>query len=128
MKKLFRELPSLFKETLKEWQNDNAMRLAAALAYYTVFSLAPLMLASISVAGLVFGPEAATGKIYSEMHNMAGPQVAASVQEMVQAANKPAAGFWGAVLGFAMGLFGASGVFGELMGSLNQIWGVTPNG
>ncbi|MDB6135616.1 MAG: ribonuclease [Verrucomicrobiales bacterium] len=128
MKKLIRQLPSLLKETLKEWQDDNAMRLAAALAYYTVFSLVPLMLASIAVAGLVFGEEAATGKIYSEMHNVAGPQVASSVQEMVQAANKPESGLLGAVLGFAMGLFGASGVFGELMGSLNQIWGVTPTG
>lgn len=114
------------KETFQEWQNDNAMRLAAALAYYTVFSFAPLMLASISVAGLVFGDQAATGKIYTELHSVAGPQVAASVQEMVQAADKPATGFMGAALGFLMGLFGASGVFGELMGSLNQIWGVKP--
>ncbi|MES2707763.1 MAG: YihY/virulence factor BrkB family protein [Verrucomicrobiota bacterium] len=124
MKPFFKKLPSLMKETFQEWQNDNAMRLAAALAYYTVFSLAPLMLASISVAGLVFGDQAATGKIYAELQSVAGPQVASSVQEMVQAADKPAVGFWGAVLGFLMGLFGASGVFGELMGSLNQIWGV----
>lgn len=124
MKTFVKQLPGLLKETLQEWQNDNAMRLAAALAYYTAFSLVPLMLASISVAGLVFGDEAATGKIYSELHSVAGPHVASSVQEMVQSANRPAAGFWGAVLGFLMGLFGASGVFGELMGSLNQIWGV----
>lgn len=115
----------VLKETASEWMEDNAMRLAAALAYYTVFSLAPLMLAAIGIAGLVFGHEAATGKIFAELNSVAGPRVASAVQEMVAAADKPAAGYGAALLGFAMGLFGASGVFGELMGSLNQIWGVT---
>lgn len=124
MKSLSRRLPGLLKETANEWSNDNAMRLAAALAYYTVFSLAPLMLAAISISGLVFGDEAASGKIYTELNHAAGPTIAAAVQEMVQAADKPVAGIGGALLGFALGLFGASGVFGELMGSLNQIWGV----
>ena len=120
----FRALPSLLKESVDEWLTDNAMRLAAALAYYTVFSLAPLMLAAIAAAGLIFGEEAASGKIFEELHTVVGPRVAASVQEMVEAADKPAAGITGAVLGTLMGLFGASGVFGELMGSLNLIWGV----
>lgn len=120
-----RELFSVLKESVAEWQKDNAMRLAAALAYYTVFSLAPLVLAAIGVAGLVFGQEAASGKIYSELNSVTGERVAAAVQEMVKAADKPSAGYGAAILGFLMGLFGASGVFGELMGSLNQIWGVT---
>ncbi len=124
MKTFVRHLPGLLKETAKEWQADNAMRLAAALSYYTVFSLAPLMLAAIAVAGLVFGEEAASGRIFTELRTTVGPAVASSVQEMVQSASKPSSGYAGALLGFVLGLFGASGVFGELMGSLNQIWGV----
>ena len=124
MRALFLKLPSVLKETAEEWQKDNAMRLAAALSYYTVFSLAPLMLAAIAVAGLVFGQEAATGRIFGQLKDTLGPAVADSVQQMVLSARQPAHGFMGAALGFVMGLFGASGVFGELMGSLNQIWGV----
>ena len=124
MSSIIRKLPGLLKETAVEWQEDNAMRLAAALSYYTVFSLAPLMLAAISVAGLVFGEEAATGKIFAQLNSTLGPAVAESVQQMVQSARQPSLGYAGAILGFLMGLFGASGVFGELMDSLNSIWGV----
>ena len=126
MKSFFKSLPSLMKETAVEWNSDNAMRLAAALAYYTAFSLAPLLLAAISIAGLVFGGEAATGKIYAELKSAVGPSVAVAVQEMVAAASKPSAGITGTILAFALALFGASGVFGELMSSLNQIWGSEP--
>ncbi|MES2466395.1 MAG: YihY/virulence factor BrkB family protein [Verrucomicrobiota bacterium] len=125
IKELLKEGPALLKETGREWQDDNAMRLAAALAYYTVFSLAPLMLAAIGIAGLIFGHDAATGRIYAELEGAVGPTVAKSVQEMVQAADKPTTGWLSTIAGFGLGLFGASGVFGELMGSLNQIWGVT---
>ncbi len=124
MRQFFKSLPSLLKETLKEWQSDNAMRLSAALSYYTVFSLAPLMLAAIAIAGMVFGQEAASGRIFEDLRTSVGPTVAASVQEMVQSAHKPSTGYFSAIIGFLLGLFGASGVFGELMGSLNQIWGV----
>ena len=118
-----KSLPSLLKETAAEWIADNAMRLAAALAYYTAFSLAPLLLAAISIAGLIFGGEAASGKIYAELGTAVGPSIAGAVQEMVAAASKPSTGITGTILAFALALFGASGVFGELMSSLNQIWG-----
>lgn len=123
MKRFFKSLPSLLKETAIEWNADNAMRLAAALAYYTAFSLAPLLLAAISIAGLIFGGEAASGKIYAELRTAVGPSIASAVQEMVSAASKPSTGIFGTILAFALALFGASGVFGELMSSLNQIWG-----
>ncbi len=124
MSSFVRQLPQILKDTAKAWMDDNAMRLAAALSYYTVFSLVPLILASIAVAGLVFGKEAATGQIFGEMQSMLGPAAAASVEQLVLSASKPESGYTGAILGFLLGLFGASGVFGELMGSLNQIWGV----
>lgn len=124
MLKPLKEFIGLIEETIDEWQEDNAMRLAAALSYYTVFSLAPLLLAAIAIAGLVFGHEAATGKIYDQLHQFVGTSVAQSMQEVVQAADKPSSGFNAAVIGFMLGLFGASAVFGELIDSLNHIWGV----
>lgn len=100
------------------------MRLAAALAYYTVFSLVPLVLAAIAVSGLIFGNEAATGKIFQELQGSVGPVVASAVQEIIDSQNEPAKNYVGAILGFLMGLLGASGVFGELKNSLNEIWEV----
>jgi membrane protein len=123
MKSFFRSLPSLLRETASEWSADNAMRLAAALAYYTVFSLAPLLLAAISISGLLWGGEAASGKIYEELSRAVGPSVASAVQEMVASARQPVTGLLGTLFAFALALFGASGVFGELMSSLNIIWG-----
>jgi membrane protein len=116
----------LLKESINKWSSDNVMRLAASLAYYTVFSLAPLLLAAIAIAGLVFGEDAASGQIYLQLKASLGPSVAAAIEELVKAASKPAHGFWGAVLAFALVLFGASGVFGELKDSLNIIWKVQP--
>lgn len=126
MKFKIKAIPSLLKESFKEWSDDNAMRLAAALAYYTVFSLAPLLLAAISIGGLVFGPEAAAGRIYQDLKGGLGPSVATSVQDLVMAASKPAAGITGAIIAFVFVVFGASGVFGELKDSLNIIWNVKP--
>lgn len=116
----------LFKESFQEWRKDNAMRLAAALAYYTAFSLAPLMLVVISVAGLVLGREAASGQVYQEMNSFVGPRVAEVLQELVKAAKDPETSVFGLVGALALALFGASGVFGELKDSLNIIWGVQP--
>ena len=123
---LLKELPGLFKKSASKWNDDHAMRLAASLAYYTAFSLAPLLLAAISVAGLVFGQEAASGQIYEELKGALGPSIAAAIQELVQAASKPSHGIWGTILAFILVLFGASGVFGELKESLNIIWKVEP--
>jgi membrane protein len=116
----------LFKESFNKWNSDNVMRLSASLAYYTAFSLAPLLLAAISVAGLVFGDQAASGQIYHQLKVSLGPSVAEAIEELVKAASKPSHGIWGAILAFAMVLFGASGVCGELKDSLNIIWKVQP--
>jgi membrane protein len=123
---VIRKIPALFKESFAKWKSDNAMRMAASLAYYTAFSLAPLVLAAIAVAGLIFGEDAARGRIYLELKGTLGPSIAASVEELVKAASKPVSGIWGALLSFALVLFGASGVFGELKESLNGIWKASP--
>ncbi len=124
----FRTIIELAKESFKEWQKDNAMRLAAALAYYTAFSLAPLMLVILSVAGLAMGKEAATGQIHHEMTSMVGPRIAETLQDLLKSAKDPGTSIFGMISALALGLFGASGVFGELKDSLNIIWGVHPKG
>jgi membrane protein len=116
----------LLKETGSDWSNDNATRLAAALAYYTVLSLAPLLVLAVSVAGLVFGEEAARGQIASELSAVVGPQAGEGIQTLLAHAKKPEEGVIGSIVGGIVLLFGASGVFGELQSSLNAIWEVAP--
>jgi membrane protein len=117
----------LMKETFSEWSEDKVPRLAAALAYYTAFALAPLLLIAISVAGLVFGREAATNQIGQQLSGLLGPSAAESVNTMVAAAGaNQGGGILASIIGVATLLFAASGVFGELQDSLNTIWEVQP--
>ena len=117
---------AILKETASDWSSDNATRLAAALAYYTVLSIAPLLVLAIAVAGLVFGEEAAKGQIASELAAVVGPQAGEGIETVVRHAESPEAGTIGSILGIVALLFGASGVFGELQSSLNTIWEVAP--
>ncbi|HTE53415.1 MAG TPA: YihY/virulence factor BrkB family protein [Kofleriaceae bacterium] len=116
----------LVKATFSEWVDDKASRLAAALAYYTAFSLAPLLVIAIGVAGLVFGDEAAQGRIVGELQSLMGPDGARFVEELIAASRRPASGITATVVGVVILLFGATGVFGELQDALNTIWGVKP--
>ena len=122
-----KEAISILKETFSEWMEDQAPTLGAALAYYTVFSLAPVLIIAISIAGLVFGKEAAQGQIFDQLRGLLGDESGRAMQVMVQNASaEPATGLAAALVGFATLLFGASGVFGQLQTSLNAIWGVQP--
>lgn len=114
----------LLKSTFADWMEDNALRLSAALAYYSIFSIAPLLIIAISVAGLVLGPEAVRGHLQGQLEGYIGTQAAQSVQSMVQSASKPSQSWFGAIIGFATLLLGASGVFGQLKDALNTIWEV----
>ncbi len=122
MKKLF----TLFKKAFAEWQEDKASRLAAALAYYTIFSLAPLLVIVIAVAGLVFGQAAAQGAIVDQMSGLVGQQGAQQIQTMIQNASRPGTGILATVIGIVILLLGASGVFGQLQDAMNTIWEVKP--
>src|SRR5689334_23366165 len=104
----------LFKQAYAEFSEDKAQRLGAALAFYTIFSLAPLLLISIAIAGLVFGREAAQGEIFGQLRTVFGPQAAAAIQEMVKGAAKPKSGTMATIVGIVTLLFGAAGVFGQL--------------
>lgn len=115
----------ILKQTLVEWNEDNAPRLAAALAYYAMFSIAPLILFSIAVASFFVGEEAARGELFSRLEGYVGDNGASAIQALVGSAQKSErAGRMALTIGFATLLFGASGVFGQLKDSLNQIWGV----
>jgi membrane protein len=114
----------LIKETFVEWEEDQASRLAASLALYTLLSIAPLIVVSIAVAGLVFGDEAARGQLSHQLAGVVGEQAGRAIEALIDNAHTPRAGILGSVIGIAVLLFGASGVFGELQVALNQIWNV----
>jgi len=120
-----RSLWTLMRQTYSEWSDDNALRLSAALSYYALFSLAPLFLLILSVAGLVFGQDAARGDIAKEIHTLAGKQAADAIQSVVRSTGNKSTSLLATVIGLIVLLFGASGVFGELKAALNLIWGVT---
>jgi membrane protein len=113
------------KETLASWSRDAAPRMAAALAYYTTFSVGPLLLISIAVAGVVFDPDAARQEILYQVTGLVGRQGAEAVATVIEHAGRDKDGsLIAAIVGAVILLFGASGVFGELQTSLNQIWKV----
>jgi membrane protein len=112
----------LAKAAAVAWRDDYAPSMGAALAYYTTFSAAPLLLIVVSVAGLVFGEEAARGEIFAQLRNMIGEQGAAAVEGMVQSVAKPKEGIVATLIGVVVLLIGATTVFAELQDSLDRIW------
>ena len=116
----------VFKETFREFGEDKAPRLGAALAYYTIFSIGPLLLIAVAMAGIFFGQEAARGQVSAELGKIFGPQMAKSLEAMIEAANKPKSGTIATIVGVFTLMLGASGVFGQLKDALNTIWNVEP--
>jgi len=115
----------LLRQTLSEWWRDDALRLGAALSYYTLFSLAPILVVTVAVAGLVFGQEAASGRIVTEMKGLLGEEGASAIQTLIErAAWQPGNSWLAAVLGLGTIVIGASGAFGQLQYALNEIWNV----
>lgn len=122
----FQTFWGLLKATASEWSEDKVPRLGAALAFYSVLSLAPLLLIAIAVAALVFGEEAASGQLAQQMQKMMGKEGADAIQLMLKNAHKPGAGPIAALVGSVTLLFAASGVFGQLQDAMNTIWEVQP--
>ncbi|HYO76261.1 MAG TPA: YihY/virulence factor BrkB family protein [Thermoanaerobaculia bacterium] len=117
---------TVFKQTFQEFGEDKAPRLGAALAYYTIFSIGPLLLIAVAMAGIFLGQEAAQGKVSDELGKVFGPQMSEALETMIQAAAKPKSGVWATVIGVIMLMFGASGLFAQLKDALNTIWNVEP--
>jgi membrane protein len=117
---------ALFKTALAGWWNDRAMSLGASIAFFTVFSLAPMLLVTIAIAGLVFGREAAQGAIVAQLAGLTGGQTAAALEGMIASASSFDSGVIGLLVGFATFLLLATGAIIELQDNLNLIWKAKP--
>ncbi|MGH6612004.1 MAG: YihY/virulence factor BrkB family protein, partial [Burkholderiaceae bacterium] len=113
---------SLIKGAVSAWVEDYAPSMGAALSYYTVFSLAPMLLIVISVAGLVFGADAVRGEIFGQLRGLMGADAAEAAEDLLASVSKPTEGIIGTVIGVAVLLLGATAVFGELQDALDRIW------
>jgi membrane protein len=124
-----RDFLTLLREALNQWWNeDRPFEQAAALAYYTIFSMAPLLVIAISVAGFVFGREAAQDQVVRSLSDFVGKDGGVAIQTMINNASKQQTSdsIFAIVIGVALLLFGAGGVVGQLQSSLNMIWGIEP--
>ncbi len=120
-----RDLLQLLKTAASDWVNDGAMRLSSSLAYYAIFSLAPLLVIVISMAGLFFGEDAARGQLSQQIATLAGKGAGEAIQAAVQSsAAHQSTGVLATVISTGLLFFGASTVFAELKDALNTIWGV----
>lgn len=116
----------LIKDSAKAWSEDKAPRLGAALAYYSVFSIAPLLLVVITVVGLIVGTETAETRIVGTVHELLGPQGAGIVRTMLDSARQPGTGIAAMAFGIVMLLLGAAGLVAQLKDALNTVWDVEP--
>ena len=112
----------LIKESASQWTEDYAPSMGAALAYYTIFSIAPLLVIAIAVAGFFFGADAASGEIFAQLRGMLGDEGATAIQGLVKSASEPGKGTFAAIAGVVTLLLGATTVFGELQSDLDRIW------
>ncbi len=113
---------AMLQETVADYIEDEALSRGAAIAYYTIFSIAPVLVICIAIAGLVFGQEAAQGAMVGQLRGMMGDQAAEAVQAMIASAGNKSSGIWATVIGLVTLLITATGVFGEMQASLNVIW------
>lgn len=124
MKYAATHLLPLLKSTYTEWGKDKAPIWGAALAYYTVFSLGPLLLVILAITGLFFGREAVRGDIFNQMKSFLGPDGAKTIELMIKGASKPTNGIIASLIGLITLILGASGIFGQMKQALNFIWKV----
>ncbi|AHM58905.1 ribonuclease bn [Flammeovirgaceae bacterium 311] len=123
----WKDLPGLIKETYTEWNNDEPWRQSAVVAYYAIFSLPALLIIVITIAGSIFGEAAVQGELSSEIGNMIGPDAASEVETMISNAYTNQNSTIATIIGIAVLIFGATGVFYQLQQSLNNVWNVEAN-
>ena len=119
-----RRLGTVLAKAANAWMDDHAQSMGAALSYYTIFSLAPLLLIAISVAGLVFGQDAAQGAVVDQLRGLIGQNGAQAIQDLLKNVSRPSSGIVATVVGLAVLVIGATSVFAELQDDLNRIWQV----
>lgn len=116
------EVWKLTREALSAWSEDYAPSMGAAIAFYTIFSVAPVLIVIIAVAGFFFGEEAARGELFGQIRGMLGDEAAAAVQGIVREASRPGSGIVALTVGAAMIVVGATTMFAELTSAINRIW------
>jgi membrane protein len=121
-----RAISLLLKETLFAWHADRGPRLGAALAYYTLFSLAPLLIIVMAIAAMAFGQEAAQAQIVRQIEEVMGLEGVKAIQTLLENTSKPSSGVMATLIGLATIIFGATIVFTELQDALNMIWKIQP--
>lgn len=125
MKKVtYKDYPQILKETFNAFMNDRGLKLSAALAYYTIFSLAPMLIVLLSVGGIFYGQDALQGKVFSEINDFIGNEAAAQIQSMLQKLQLSGKSNIAAFTGVVTLIIGASGIFIEIQDSINLIWRV----
>ncbi len=116
----------VFGTAMKAWWDDDAPRLGASLAYYTLFAIAPILLVATAIAGMVFGPEAVRGEIVGQLDQLVGREGALAVQGLLEGASQRRSGILATILGSITFIIAATGAFLELQAALNTIWRVKP--
>lgn len=115
---------TLLKRTFNEWSEDNVSRMSGALAYYTIFALAPTLIISIAIVGFIFGKEAAEGEVYRQLSNTVGENAAVLVERMIQNAAERGSGITATLISVVILIVAATGVFAEMQNALDTIWEV----
>jgi membrane protein len=123
---LVTKIRELLRETANDWLDDKVPRMGAALAYYGVLSLAPLLLIAVAIAGMVFGEQAARRGLHEQIAGTVGITAATAAEDILADVHRGGSGLLGSVIGAVVLLFGASGVFVELQDAMNTIWKVKP--
>lgn len=126
MKEAFRKVIHFAKRMISEYGQDNTFDLGASLAYYTIFSIVPLLVVVISISGLVAGPDAVRGQVFGQLSGLVGPETAETLQSMLGAAYISGKGWLATVIGLVTLFIGATGIFNSLKNSLNRMWQIEP--
>jgi len=124
MQKKKKNIFTYVKRVFKEFAADNILKYSASLAYYTVFSIAPLLVIVSALSGLFFGKEAVSGEIYNQLRGLAGNQAALQIQDTIRNIHLSGNNFFATIVGIVILLIGATSIFGEIQDSLNKIWGL----
>jgi membrane protein len=122
-----KRIPTGFKKAFHLFSDSNALKLSASLSYYTFFSLCPFLIVIISVVGLLYGKEAVQGKVYTQIGGLVGNDAAEQIQHIISNINQTHHSVLGGIIGFVVLIVGASGVFSEIQGSINLMWGIENN-
>jgi len=124
LKEKFKKIKYVFRQTFNEFVNDNGLKLSAALSYYTIFSLPPLVIIVTSLCGIYYGPEAIRGELYGQIQGFVGSKAALQIQEIIKSVNVTFHNTFATIIGVIVLIIGASGVFAEIQDSINYIWGI----